>query len=55
MKVSKVHQVITFDQDNWLAPYIDFNTSKRAKAQNDFAKDFYKLLNNTVLGNHEKS
>ena len=50
MKVTKVSKVITFYQEAWLAPYINFNTGKRAKAENDFEKDFYKLMNNAVFG-----
>ena len=50
LNVTKVHNVITFHQEKWLAPYINFNTSKRAEAQNDFEKDFYKLMNNAVFG-----
>jgi hypothetical protein len=42
--------LITSHQEKWLAPYINFITSKRAKAQNDFEKDFYKLMNDAVFG-----
>ena len=47
--LKKVHRVIEFRQEAWLKPYIDMNTKLRAEARNDFEKDFFKLMNNSVF------
>jgi hypothetical protein len=50
MKVTKVYRTISFKQEAWLKPYIDFNTSMRTKATSEFEKDFWKLMNNSFYG-----
>ena len=42
-------QTIKINQKSWLKPYIDMNTELRKKAKNDFEKDIFKLITNSVF------
>ena len=46
----KLCRVIKFNQIELSKPCIDMNTELRTKAKNDFEKDFFKLMNNSVFG-----
>ena len=48
--LKEVHSAISFNQDEWLKPYIEMNNKLRTEAKNEFDKDFFKLINNTVFG-----
>ena len=47
--LERIHKAIEFNQTDWMKPYIDFNTKLRTAATNNFEKDFFTLMNNSVF------
>ena len=47
--IKKVNNVTNFNQRALLKQYINLNTFLRKVAKSDFKKDFFKLMNNSVL------
>ena len=48
--MTKLHRVLSFKQQMWLAPYVKLNTEKRKQAKNNFEEDFFKLMVNSSFG-----
>ena len=48
MKLTKIHGVLKFKQSDCIKKYIDYNIEKIKNAANDFDKDLFKKMVNSV-------
>ena len=49
-RITKLHKTISLQQNAWMSPYIEFNNNNRKAATNNFQRDLFKLVNNSIFG-----
>ncbi len=49
LRLKKIHKILEFDRSDWMRKYIELNTKWRQNAKNQFEKDFFKQMNNSVF------
>ena len=49
MGLTNIHRGIKFEESQWLEKYIALNTELRTAAANEFEKDFFELMKNSVF------
>ena len=50
MVLKKIHEGISYEEQDFIKKFIDINAEARKVAKNDFEKDFYKRMRNSVFG-----
>lgn len=50
MKIKHIYRVVSFAQKPFMKEWVDFCTLKRSQSKDDFTKNFWKLLVNSVYG-----
>jgi hypothetical protein len=50
LRITKIPRGISLEERDWMREHIELNTRLRTAATNDFEKDFFKLMNNSVFG-----
>jgi hypothetical protein len=50
MKIKNIHRVISFTQKPFMLEWVNFCTKMRSESKDDFTKNFWKLLVNSVYG-----
>ena len=50
MVLKKIHEGISYEERDFMKEFIDINAEARKVAKDDFEKDFYKRMSNSVFG-----